>query len=38
METDLRLLLLPAVLLAIALFCINYIADGLRGDFDPNER
>lgn len=38
METDLRLLLLPGTLLAIVLFCLNFIADGLRDAFDPNER
>ena len=38
METDIRLLLLPGGLLAIVLFCLNFIADGLRDAFDPNER
>lgn len=38
MDTDLRLLLLPAGLLAAVLFCLNFIADGLRDAFDPNER
>ncbi len=38
METDLRLLLLPGALLATVLFCLNFIADGLRDAFDPNER
>ncbi len=38
MDTDLRLLLLPGCLLAIVLFCLNFIADGLRDAFDPNER
>lgn len=38
METDLRLLLLPGSLLALVLFCLNFIADGLRDAFDPNER
>lgn len=38
MDTDLRLLLLPGGLLALALFCLNFIADGLRDAFDPNER
>ena len=37
-ETDPRLLLLPAAMLATVLFCLNYIADGLRDAFDPNER
>ena len=38
MQTDLRLLLLPGVLLALVLFSLNFIADGLRDAFDPNER
>ena len=38
MSTDIRLLLLPATLLAIVLFCLNFIADGLRDALDPNER
>lgn len=38
MGTDLRLLLLPGTLLAVVLFCLNFIADGLRDAFDPNER
>ncbi len=38
MSTDIRLLLLPAGLLATVLFCLNFIADGLRDAFDPNER
>ncbi|MGB4910436.1 MAG: ABC transporter permease subunit [Tabrizicola sp.] len=38
METDLRLLLLPGVLLATVLLCLNFIADGLRDAFDPNDR
>ena len=38
MDTDLRLLLLPGVLLAMVLFCLNFIADGLRDAFDPNDR
>jgi oligopeptide transport system permease protein len=38
METDLRLLLLPGILLALVLFCLNFIADGLRDAFDPNDR
>ncbi len=37
MATDLRLLLLPGTLLALVLFCLNFIADGLRDAFDPNE-
>ncbi len=38
MDTDLRLLLLPGVLLATVLLCLNFIADGLRDAFDPNDR
>ena len=38
METDMRLLLLPGTLLAMVLFSLNFIADGLRDAFDPNER
>jgi len=37
-ETDPRLLLLPGCMLAVTLFCLNFIADGLRDAFDPNER
>ena len=38
MDTDLRLLLLPGGLLATVLFCLDFIADGLRDAFDPNDR
>ncbi|WP_374655443.1 ABC transporter permease [Dongia sp.] len=38
LETDARLLLLPGGFLALTLFCLNYITDGLRDAFDPNER
>jgi oligopeptide transport system permease protein len=38
LETDARLLLLPGAFLALTLFCLNYITDGLRDAFDPNER
>lgn len=38
MGTDIRLLLLPAGMLAVVLFCLNFIADGLRDAFDPNDR
>ena len=38
MNTDIRNLLLPAGLLATVLFCLNFIADGLRDAFDPNDR
>ena len=37
-ENDQRLLLLPGGFLAAVLFCLNYITDGLRDAFDPNER
>ncbi len=37
-ETDPRLLMLPGTFLALVLFCLNYITDGLRDAFDPNER
>jgi oligopeptide transport system permease protein len=37
-EGDPRLLLLPGCFLAATLFCLNFIADGLRDAFDPNER
>ncbi|HEY4163942.1 MAG TPA: ABC transporter permease subunit [Dongiaceae bacterium] len=37
-ETDPRLLILPSAFLAAVLFCLNYITDGLRDAFDPNER
>jgi len=37
-ETDPRLLLLPGAMLAAVLFCLNYVTDGLREAFDPNER
>ncbi|WP_333815087.1 ABC transporter permease [Tabrizicola sp.] len=38
MDTDLRLLLLPGALLVAVLLCLNFIADGLRDAFDPNDR
>ena len=38
MDSDLRLLLLPGILLALVLLCLNFIADGLRDAFDPNDR
>jgi ABC-type dipeptide/oligopeptide/nickel transport systems, permease components len=38
LETDPRVLLLPGAFLAAVLFCLNYITDGLRDAFDPNER
>lgn len=38
MDSDLRLLLLPGTLLALVLLSLNFIADGLRDAFDPNDR
>lgn len=38
LESDPRLLLLPGAFLALTLFCLNFIADGARDAFDPNER
>ena len=38
MDSDLRLLLLPGGMLALVLLCLNFIADGLRDAFDPNDR
>ncbi|MGH6894365.1 MAG: ABC transporter permease [Dongiaceae bacterium] len=38
LERDPRLILLPGGFLAATLFCLNFIADGLRDAFDPNER
>ena len=38
MDSDLWLLLLPGGLLAVVLLCLNFIADGLRDAFDPNDR
>ena len=35
---ELGLLLLPGTFLAMVLFCLNFIADGLRDAFDPNDR
>jgi oligopeptide transport system permease protein len=37
-EIDPRLLLVPGAFLVATLFCLNFIADGLRDAFDPNER
>jgi oligopeptide transport system permease protein len=37
-EYDPRLLMMPGAFLAATLFCLNFIADGLRDAFDPNER
>lgn len=38
LENDPRMILLPGAFLATTLFCLNFIADGLRDAFDPNER
>jgi oligopeptide transport system permease protein len=38
LETDVRVLLLPGAFLTATLFCLNFVADGLRDAFDPNER
>jgi len=38
MQTDIRLLALPGGLLALVLFSLNFMADGLRDAFDPKER
>ena len=37
-ETDPHMLILPGLALALTLFCMNFVADGLRDAFDPNER
>jgi len=37
METDIRLLLLPGLMLVAVQLALNFIADGLRGAFDPND-
>lgn len=37
-ETTPWLLLIPAVLLAITMFCFNFIGDGLRDALDPKDR
>ena len=38
MDSDLRLLLLPGGFLVVVLLSLNFIADGLRDAFDPNDR
>jgi oligopeptide transport system permease protein len=38
METALWLLLFPAGFLAVTLFCLNFIGDGLRDALDPKDR
>jgi len=37
-ETAPHMLILPGLALALTLFCMNFVADGLRDAFDPNER
>ncbi|HVJ33205.1 MAG TPA: ABC transporter permease subunit [Terriglobia bacterium] len=37
-ESDPRMLLIPGLALALTLLCLNFVADGLRDAFDPNER
>ncbi len=38
LESDPRLLILPGAFLALTLLSLNYITDGLRDAFDPNDR
>ena len=38
MQSDPRLLIAPAVLLALIIYCFNYLGDGLRDALDPKER
>lgn len=38
METALWLLLFPAFFLAVTLFCLNFLGDGLRDALDPKDR
>lgn len=38
LETAPWLLIIPATLLAVTMFCFNYIGDGLRDALDPKER
>ena len=38
LETAPWLLLIPAVCLAITMFCFNFIGDGLRDALDPKDR
>lgn len=38
LETSPWLLIIPATLLAVTMFCFNYIGDGLRDALDPKER
>jgi oligopeptide transport system permease protein len=38
METKPWLLIFPAVMMAVTLFCFNFIGDGLRDALDPKDR
>jgi oligopeptide transport system permease protein len=38
METSPWILLCPAALLSITLYCINFVGDGLRDALDPKDR
>jgi oligopeptide transport system permease protein len=38
MQTHPHLLLVPAVFLALIIYCLNYLGDGLRDAFDPRDR
>jgi oligopeptide transport system permease protein len=38
MESAPWLLIFPATMLAITLFCFNFIGDGLRDALDPKDR
>jgi oligopeptide transport system permease protein len=38
MQTHPHLLIVPAVFLALIIYCLNYLGDGLRDAFDPRDR
>ena len=38
LETAPWLLIIPAICLAITMFCFNFIGDGLRDALDPKDR
>ena len=38
MEISPWMLLFPAALLSVTLYCFNYIGDGLRDALDPKDR
>jgi len=38
MQTHPHLLVVPAVFLALIIYCLNYLGDGLRDAFDPRDR